>query len=448
MTTEQAPVPSVLSSAREDVALRDLTTLRVGGPIAQYVETHSEDELVAVVQYADAHGIPLLVIGGGSNIVASDNSFDGIVVRDVRSGVQIDQVDSCGGGSVTVPGGHNWDDFVVEAISQGWVGVESLIGIPGCVGAAPVQNIGAYGAEVSNVISSVRVWDRGEQRKRTFALFELDFGYRDSKIKRSMTTGDDAGRVWGPSPRYVVLEVSFQFRLGTRSAPVQYSELARELGIEVGDRAEARDIATAVLKLRGGKAMLVDSFDRPEVAHTAGAQGRLPQSVLDADLDSDEPAVSCGLPGSGESSGEVLFDEGAASAPQYDRWSAGSFFTNPIIAASQADQLPENAPRYPVTGTLPLNTTGPSTGAIDPTLVKSSAAWLIQNAGFDKGFALEQSNPKASLSSKHTLALTNRGEASADDIRDLARAVRDGVQQTFGVVLVPEPVFVGFSLDS
>lgn len=448
MTIEQTVAPAVLSSARSDVALKQLTTLRVGGPVSQYVETHSEEDLVSVVKYADAQGLPLLVLGGGSNVVASDSAFEGIVVRDRRSGVQIDQVDSCGGGSVTVPAGHNWDDFVVEAIAQGWVGIESLIGIPGSVGAAPVQNIGAYGAEVSNVISSVRVWDRGEQRKRTFALFELEFGYRDSKIKRSMTTPDDSGKVWGPTPRYVVLEVSFQFRLGTRSAPVQYGELARELGIEVGERAPARDIAQAVLKLRSGKGMLVDAFDRPQVAHTAGAQGTLPQSVLTADLDGDGPAVECGLPGSNSLSAEVLFDDARGAAPQYDRWSAGSFFTNPIIAAKDAESLPEHAPRYPVTGALPANTTGPSTGAIDPSLVKTSAAWLIAQSGFDKGFALDSQASKASLSSAHTLALTNRGEATAADIRDLAVAVRDGVRDKFGITLVPEPVFVGFSLDS
>ncbi len=148
VTTQPNNAPQVLASARTDLSLSDITTLRIGGPISTYVETHSEDELVQVVEYADANSIDILVVGGGSNIVAADEGFDGIVVRDMRSGVNIDQVDSCGGGSVTVPAGHNWDDFVVQSIAEGWIGIESLIGIPGSVGAAPVQNIGAYGAEV------------------------------------------------------------------------------------------------------------------------------------------------------------------------------------------------------------------------------------------------------------------------------------------------------------
>ncbi len=457
VTTQPNNAPQVLASARTDLSLSDITTLRIGGPISTYVETHSEDELVQVVEYADANSIDILVVGGGSNIVAADEGFDGIVVRDMRSGVNIDQVDSCGGGSVTVPAGHNWDDFVVQSIAEGWIGIESLIGIPGSVGAAPVQNIGAYGAEVANVISSVRVYDRGTQRKRTFALFELGFGYRDSIIKQSMTIGDDSGRVWGPTPRYVVLEVSFQFRLGTRSAPVQYAELAKRLGVNVGDRAPAKDIAQTVLELRGGKGMHVDASDRPELADTAGARGTLPPALLAATsdeivsgaaagfitLDAEAPAESCGTDIRNEDVPSVEYTDSASFKPDFDRWSAGSFFTNPIIAAEHADELPEGAPRYPVHSVAPLATTGPSTGAVDAAKVKTSAAWLIQNAGFDRGFGVHGESSAATLSTKHTLALTNRGSASAADVRELASAIRAGVQEKFGILLEPEPVVVG-----
>jgi len=486
----QTPVPAVplgedrdavpdpvepLAGARSDLTFAQLTTLRVGGPIATYVEAHSEDELVAIVQYADEQGIELLVLGGGSNLVPSDEGFAGIVVRDARTGVRVDLVDSCGGGSVTVVAGHNWDDFVVRSIAEGWVGIESLIGIPGTVGAAPVQNIGAYGAEVSNVISSVRVYDRGQQRKRTFALFELGFGYRDSIIKQSMTRGDETGRIWGPSPRYVVLDVSFQFRLGTRSAPVEYSELARRLGIEVGDRAPARDIAQAVLELRAGKGMLVDAFDRPMVANTAGARGTLPRALRNASMDDiisgqvvthvpnavNESAASFGLAVNSEAACGPVTSNGSnfdlsfadedsvhSDEPDFDRWSAGSFFTNPIIAAQQADQLPQGAPRYPVHTVAPSATTGPSTGAIDETLVKTSAAWLIQHAGFDRGFGAQGAGSRATLSTRHTLALTNRGGATAAEIRALAQVIRDGVYKEFGIQLEPEPVVLGQPLRS
>ncbi len=447
-TSPDAQLTQSLDNAqvRTDVSLKDLTTLRIGGRIAQYVETQTEADLIAAVTYADEHALPLLVIGGGSNIIASDTPFEGLVVRDGRNGVVVDQVDSCGGGSVTVPAGHNWDSFVVEAIAQGWVGIESLIGIPGTVGAAPVQNIGAYGNEVSSVISSVRVWDRGEQRKRTFALFELEFAYRDSRIKRTMTTGDENGRVWGPTPRYVVLEVSFQFRLGTRSAPVQYGELARLLGVQVGERANTRDIAEAVLKLRGGKGMLEDSFGRPQVAGTAGARGALPQGLVVNDAAEVAACGDGGVSAPAATATTLISDDSAPTSPQYDRWSAGSFFMNPIVDTAAADALPEGAPRYPVASNKPAVTTGPSVNAIDESKVKTSAAWLIQNAGFDRGFGVHGDDSAATLSSVHTLALTNRGNATSDDIVELARTVREGVREKFGITLEPEPVTVGLTI--
>ncbi|MBD5786727.1 UDP-N-acetylmuramate dehydrogenase [Cellulosimicrobium terreum] len=386
--------------------LAELTTLRVGGPVDRYVEVTSEAELVETVRAVDDAGEALLVLGGGSNLLVGDDGFAGVVVRDRRQGVTVDAEDTCGGASFTVPAGQDWDELVERAVAQDWVGLEALSGIPGTAGAAPVQNVGAYGQEVSGVVASVRVWDRAESRARTLALGELGFGYRTSLLKRSMHVADVpdgagpdvASGPWYPSPRFVVLDVAFQTRLGSLSAPVAYAELARTLGVEVGERAPNVDVRAAVLELRGRKGMLLDRVG------TAGA------------------------------------------APDHDRWSAGSFFTNPVVPAEQADLLPADAPRYPVRSARPSRTTGPALGEIDPTLVKTSAAWLIERAGFTKGFGVHGPSSLATLSTRHTLALTNRGGASASDVVELARAVRDGVRDAFGVELVPEPVLVGIAL--
>ena len=385
----------------------DLTTLRVGGEIDSYVTTSTEAELIDTVRAVDDAGEPLLIIGGGSNLLVADEGFSGVVLRDARTGIRVESADACGGASITVPAGHSWDALVVEVIENGWVGVEALSGIPGTVGAAPVQNIGAYGQEVSGTVANVRVWDRGESRVRTFALTDLNFGYRTSRLKRSMQVPDAAGTSpesaapvdplapWYPSPRYVVLDVSFQFRLGTLSAPIAYPELARRLDVAVGQRAESAAVRAAVLELRASKGMLLDA----------------------------DPA-----------------------APDYDRWSAGSFFTNPILPAELASGLPEGAPVFPVRSVTPMTTTGPSLGKIDESVVKTSAAWLIEQAGFTRGYGVDGPGSPATLSTKHTLAITNRGSATAADVVRLARTVRDGVLETFGIELVPEPVLVGVSL--
>ena len=374
--------------------LANLTTLRVGGPARELVRASSEAELVDAVRAADADGTPVLVLGGGSNLLVADEGFDGVVVQDVREGVTVDMVDTCGGGSFRVPAGHGWDALVERAVAEQWVGLESLSGIPGTVGAAPVQNIGAYGQEVAGVLSTVRVWDRAESRVRTLAVGELGLGYRTSVLKRSMHDAAD-GR-WRPSPRWVVLEVGFQTRLGTLSPGVAYAELARRLDVEVGERVPTADVRAAVLELRAGKGMLAA--------------------------------------GTGE------------HADDHDRWSAGSFFTNPVVPVALADRLPEGAPRFEVRAARPAVTTGPSLGALDTSLVKTSAAWLIEHAGFGKGFGLAGASSPARLSSRHVLALTNRGGATAADVVALARTVRDGVLERFGVRLEPEPVLVGLGL--
>ncbi len=369
--------------------LADLTTLRLGGPAARFVEADSEEALVAAVRAADDAGEPLLVLGGGSNLVVADEGFPGVVVRDVRTGIAVEgDVGSCGGASLRVPAGTPWEDVVERAVAEGWVGVEALTGIPGSTGATPVQNVGAYGQEVAGVVSTVRAWDRERARVRTLAVGELAFGYRTSLLKASLRADDGGPSPWAPTPRYVVLEVGFQLRLGTLSAPIAYPELAALLDVPVGRRAPLTEVRDAVRRLRARKGMIVDPADP-------------------------------------------------------DTWSAGSFFTNPVLPVDLADTLPDGAPRYPVRTAVPESTTGPSLGAVDPSLVKTSAAWLIEHAGFGRGFGAPG---PVSLSSKHTLALTNRGHGTTADLLALARRVRDGVREQFGVTLEPEPVLVGVTL--
>lgn len=340
----------------EDATLAHLTTLRIGGPAARLVVAETEQQLVDAVREADAAATPVLVLGGGSNVVVGDAGFDGTVVLIATRGIDADESD-CAGASVRVAAGESWDDFVAHALSAGWSGVEALSGIPGLVGATPIQNVGAYGADVSQTIASVRTIDRSTGRQHTFAASECGFGYRHSRFKAE-------------PGRYLVLEVTFQLPIGELSAPVRYAELARTLGVELGDRVEPAAVRQAVLGLRAGKGMVLDPAD-------------------------------------------------------HDTWSAGSFFTNPILSPEAADRLPADAPRFPATGG-----------------VKTSAAWLIDHAGFGKGYG----DGPARLSTKHALALTNRGGATAADLLALAREVRAGVQERFGVTLVPEPVLVGCSL--
>jgi UDP-N-acetylmuramate dehydrogenase len=338
--------------------LRDHTTLRLGGPAAEFVVTETEEDLVAAVTEADAAGTPVLVLGGGSNLVVADEGFAGRVVEIATSGVTVADASQCAGVSLTVAAGEPWDDLVARAVDERWVGIEALSGIPGLVGASPIQNVGAYGQEVSETIASVRVFDRVLRGIRTFANADCGFGYRHSRFKA------DPGR-------HVVLSVEFQLPLGDLSAPIKYAELARTLGVDQGCRAPLADVRATVLGLRRGKGMVLDADD-------------------------------------------------------HDTWSAGSFFTNPMLPAEAAESLPDDAPRWP----QPDGT------------VKTSAAWLIDHAGFGKGYG----NERVSLSTKHPLALTNRGSATTDDLVALAREVRDGVDAKFGVRLVNEPVFVGCSL--
>lgn len=328
--------------------LSELTTLRVGGPIEAFVE----GPLTEVIPTVDND---ILVLGGGSNVLAADSGFAGTVVCDTDQAIV-----ELEGTSLRVAAGVVWDDLVSHSLELGLSGLEALSGIPGSVGAAPVQNIGAYGAEVADTLIAVRVWDRELRDFVTLTRADLGLGYRDSNLKRSSRSGR-----WGPTGRWVVVSVDFSLTR-RKSAPIRYAELARSLGVETGEQVEPWLVRESVLDLRRSKGMVLDSAD-------------------------------------------------------HDTWSAGSFFTNPVVA-----EAPVGAPAFPFRDG-----------------VKTSAAWLIDHAGFGKGFAV---GPRASLSTKHPLALTNRGGASAEDILTLARIVRDGVKDTFGIELMPEPVFVGCSL--
>jgi len=319
------------------------------------VET--EPELIEVVRDLDAAGEPVLVLGDGSNMLIGDAGFAGTVIKIATRGITED-VDACSGAVITVAAGESWDPLVSYAIERGWSGLETMSGIPGLVGATPIQNVGAYGAEVSELISTVRTLDRSTGQLKTLFRVECGFGYRTSRFKT-----DPA--------RFLVLSVTMQLPLGTMSQAIRYPELARMLGIKVGERAPAAQVRQAVLALRTTKGMVLAEND-------------------------------------------------------HDTWSAGSFFTNPILSPTQALALPNDAPRF-----------GQPDG-----MIKTSAAWLIEQSGFARGYG----HGPARLSSKHTLALTNQGGATAADLLSLAREIRTGVKEKFGIELLAEPVLVGCEL--
>jgi len=334
------------------VCLAECTTLRLGGPAARFVDAHDEAELLDEIRQADDNGESLLVIGAGSNLVVADAGFPGTVLRVAFRGIRW----SSDGDRllVDIAAGEVWDDVVVAAIAEGCAGLECLSGIPGLTGATPVQNVGAYGAEIADVCVGVRVYDRLARRVRWLAGSECRFGYRHSILKN-----DD---------RYVVLTVRLSLRRSRLSTPIRYQQLADALGVPLGDCAPVDAVRKAVLELRAAKGMLLDPGD--------------PDTV-----------------------------------------SAGSFFTNPIVPDSQA---PPEAPRFP---------------AHAPGLVKIPAAWLIEQAGFAKGHRLDG----VGISSKHALALVNRGGSTAD-LLELARRIRAAVQEKFGILLDVEPRLVGVRL--
>jgi len=334
--------------------LADLTTLHVGGPAQKLIYATGEAELIAAVQEADSNQTPLLILGGGSNVLVSDQGFPGTVVVVQTQGNSY-EIDACSGGMLQVAAGVSWDEFVAFTLEKKLANLESLSGIPGTVGAAPIQNIGAYGHEVGEVIARVRAYDRTKKEIHTFTASECGFGYRTSVFKAE-------------TDRYVILDVTFQLRRGESSLPVLYAELAKELGVEVGARVPTRELREKVLKIRRAKGMVYE----------AGSSENI--------------------------------------------WSAGSFFTNPIVSAALADALPPDAPRF-----------------VQPDgQVKLSAAWLMQHAGVAKGEVFGG----ARISDRHVLALTNAGSGTASDIVELARIAQAKVKAHFGIDLTPEVRFV------
>ncbi len=335
--------------------LSDYTSLRVGGPAKKFVDVSSEAEIIAAIEAAGDS--PILIMGGGTNILVSDSGFEGTVIHISNNSLK-SEVDACSGATLRIGAGENWDEFVAMTIERGFAGLESLSGIPGTIGASPIQNIGAYGHEVAEYITRVRTYDRIAKGIKTFTNSECEFSYRNSHFKAH-------------PGRYVVLDVQFQLRIGEMTAPIMYAELAAKLGIAVGDKASVIATRSAVLELRGMKGMLLSKTD-------------------------------------------------------HDSWSAGSFFTNPIVSKEIADSLPSDAPRWPT----------------EDGRVKTSAAWLIEHSGIHKGDEIGG----ARISTKHVLALSNSGSATASDIAALAKRARDHVQEKFGIKLVAEVNLIGLEI--
>jgi len=335
--------------------LSKYTSLRVGGPATKIVQVSTEAQIIAAIE--EAGDTPVLIMGGGTNVLIADKGFDGTVIRISNNSVQ-SEVDACSGATLTIGAGEDWDVFVQTTINSGFAGLETLSGIPGTVGAAPIQNIGAYGHEVSEFITRVRTYDRELKEIYTFTNSQCEFTYRNSYFKAH-------------PGRYVVLDVQFQLRIGEFSAPITYLELSKKLGIEPGDKAPVVATRAAVLELRASKGMLLSPDD-------------------------------------------------------HDSWSAGSFFTNPIISQQAADALPDAAPKWP----------------LNDGRVKISAAWLIENAGMHKGDEVGG----ARISTKHVLALTNSGDATAADIAELAKRARDHVKEVFGITLDAEVNLIGIEI--
>ncbi|MFJ2168581.1 UDP-N-acetylmuramate dehydrogenase [Streptomyces griseofuscus] len=346
-----------------DAPLAPLTTFRLGGPALRLVTAETDAEVIDAVREADDSGTPLLVVGGGSNLVIGDKGFQGTALRIATRGVELR------GTTLELAAGEVWSDAVARSVEAGLAGIECLAGIPGSAGATPIQNVGAYGQEVSATISEVIAYDRRTGETVTLSNEECDFSYRHSRFKAD-------------PERYVVLRVRFELAdAGGLSAPIKYAETARALGVEPGDRVSLDRARETVLKLRAGKGMVLDADD-------------------------------------------------------HDTWSAGSFFTNPILTEEQFAAFQERVRERLGEGVEP-----PAYPA-DEGRRKTSAAWLIDKAGYTKGYG---AGP-ARISTKHTLALTNRGEATTEDLLALAREVVAGVREAFGITLVNEPVMVGVGL--
>ena len=376
---EVAPIP-----------LSRLTTLRTGGEPARLVDAHSADELVAALREVWADGEPWLVLGGGSNIFVGDEPFDGTVIRVRSTGIEELPGSHDAAVRLRVQAGHDWDALVAETVERGFAGIEAMSGIPGTVGAAPVQNIGAYGQEIVQTLVEVELIDEASGEVSVVPASDLGLGFRTSVLKQH----------YGSTPprTAVILSVTLELaRIGDGERPIAGEQLRSALGLDAADTVSLRWIRDHVLATRSRKGMV---------------------------LDAEDP----------------------------DTWSAGSFFQNAIVSEAFARTLPAACPKWPLSPELDPVRVIPL-AAFDGILppppveqreVKVSAAWLIENAGLSRGFRFPRS--RAGLSTKHTLALTNRGEATAAEIAELARFVQSRVASEFGLVLQPEPVLVNVEL--
>ncbi|WP_437895852.1 UDP-N-acetylmuramate dehydrogenase [Sorangium sp. So ce124] len=367
---------------RESVALAPLTTLGVGGPARYFAEAADEAAVIDAFRFAEARGVPLFVLGGGSNLLVADRGVDALVLRVRVRGIELLRGRGVAGGAETGGGeeagralvragaGEAWDDLVARSVAEGWAGIECLSGIPGDVGATPIQNVGAYGQEVAETIVEVRAIDRATGAAVVLSGADCGFGYRDSRFKRA----------W--RGRYVITAVTFALRPGG-AATVRYPELQRALAVPAGVAAPLLgEVRRTVIALRRGKSMVLDPADE-------------------------------------------------------NRRSAGSFFMNPTLAPDAAAAV---LTRIEAAGVLAPGEAIPRYPA-DGGRVKLSAAWLIERAGFTKGTR----HGAAGISTRHTLALVNRGGATAEELLGLARRVRRGVLDRFGVALSAEPDLVGFA---
>jgi len=370
--------------------LAELTTLRVGGTPERMIEARTRDELVDALQDAWAAGEPWMVVGGGSNLLVGDEPVEGVVILVRTTGIEVLPGVQGGRRRLRVEAGHDWDALVAYTVEQGLAGVEAMSGIPGTAGAAPIQNVGAYGQEIVETLVDVELLDEATGEIETVPAADLELGFRTSVLKQHYGQG---ARRSG-----VILSLTLELEeVGHGVFPVRGTQLRQALGMDAGAAATLADIRSTVLATRARKGMVLDDADP-------------------------------------------------------DTYSAGSFFQNAVVSAAFARTLPAECPRWPMAPVIDQTRIIPLAaydGVVAPPVsvqpdVKVSAAWLIEHAGLGKGFHLPRS--RAGLSTKHALALTNRGHATAGEVAELARYIQQRVQAEFGLILQPEPVLVGVEL--
>lgn len=374
----------------DPLPLAQLTTLATGAAPARMRKAETRDELIASLREIWADGDDWFVLGGGSNLLVGDEPFDGTVVRVLTRGIERLPSPREGFVRLRVQAGHDWDALVADTVTAGLAGIEAMSGIPGTVGAAPVQNVGAYGQDISQTLVEVELIDESTGDVSTVPATELNLGFRTSVLKHHY--GSVAAR------RAVILSVTLELQqVGHGAAPVRGDQLRRALGLATDAVVSLAEVRDTVLATRRSKGMVLDPDDA-------------------------------------------------------DTRSAGSFFQNAVVSQEFARALPAECPKWPLepeiepVRVIPLDQFD---GYVPPAPVRSidvkvSAAWLIEHAGIGKGFRIGRS--RAAVSSKHALALTNRGGATAGEIAELARFIQQRVQQEFGLILQPEPVLVGVEL--